>query len=157
MADASIKVGDVCHDLIERGKVQIVAKKADTVADLREREKFDLADYKAHPLIRVPDDDTVWTAVYLPDKPTTTFNGSYDFPESRLARVPVEEANQDLMRVQHDSAVQLTRALLSAYNGVEDDTIHRLEVAIEEVLGDDLASLVFELADVENQFGGDDG
>lgn len=162
MTDADIKVGDVCHDLIERGKVQIVAKAADTVADYRDREEFDLADYKAHPLLRVPDDDTVWTAVYLPDKPTTTFNGSYDFPESRLARIPVENANEAIQRVQRSLTVTLLTQLLLATEDAQIQASHRVgpgdiaDLARVGFAPEDLVSEALELADVERRFGGGD-
>jgi len=110
MVDPEIKTGDVVHDLVERGKMQVVAKAANSVTEYRESESFDLAEYKSHPLLGVTEDDPVYTCVYLPDSPTTSFSGTYDFPRSRLARVPVEEANEDLQRFQG----RLITAVLSA-------------------------------------------
>lgn len=113
MVESTIKVGDVVHDLVERGKMQVVDEKG-TVADVRETDEFDLAEYKAHPLLDVHDDDRVYTCVYLPDSPTTSFSGTYDFPESRLARVPVEEANQDLQHPNRKLFVDVLASILGA-------------------------------------------
>lgn len=114
--DAAIKVGDVVHDLVERGKMQVVDEKG-TVADVRDAEGFDLAEYKAHPLLNVEDSDRVYTCVYLPDSPTMSFSGTYDFPESRLARIPVEEANQELQHPNWRLMVDLLDAMLAAASG----------------------------------------
>lgn len=107
MPDPELKVGDVAHDLVKRGKVQVVAKAADSVTDHRAQEGFDLAEYKSHPLLDVAEDEPVYTCVYLPEEPTVSFSGTYDFPRSRLARIPVEEANEDLDRFQRELVVDL--------------------------------------------------
>lgn len=107
MPDPTLKVGDVAIDLVKRGKLQVVGKAADSVAEYTDREDFDLAGYKSHPLLNVSDDEPVYTCVYLPDEPTVSLSGTYDFPESRLARVPVEAANQDLQRLQTEIVVNV--------------------------------------------------
>lgn len=157
MTDPEIKVGDACHDLVERGKVIIVDKAADSVAEHKQSESYDIQTYKSHPLLNVSEDEPVFTAVYLPSNPTVKFSDKYDFPRSRLSRIPVENAGADLKRVQHQFAVALCKGLLTVYDTIEDDDVHRLEVAIEEVLGEERASEVFELVDVEQRFGGDNG
>lgn len=120
MVDPAIKAGDVCHDLAGSGKVQVVARAADTVADYREHKGFDLATYKAHPLLGVRDDEPVFSCAYLPSDPTVSFgsNEPYSFPASRLARIPVEEAEPDLQRVQRHLAVDVLATLL---RGALDD------------------------------------
>jgi len=42
----------------------------------------------------------VWTCVYLKASLKSLPDASYDFPASRLARVPVEEAREEIPRVQ---------------------------------------------------------
>lgn len=157
MTDPDIKPGDVAIDLVERGKVYVLARTADSVEAHREREGFDLATYKSHPLIHVSDDDPVFECVYLPQNPTVELGKHYDFPASRLARVPVENADESQERIQDELAVQLSTALLAVYDTTDGADGHRLEIAIEEVLGSERASLVFELQDVDERFGGGDG
>jgi len=159
MTDADIKVGDVCVDLVERGKVQIVAKVADSVEEHQQQESYDIQSYKAHPLLDVSDDEPVFKAVYLPENPTVSFSGTYDFPRSRLARLPVEEANGELERPQNGMAVQILFALITA--GKEFDGGSHcpgpLELARHAGLPEDVVETAAELAQVEQQFeDGDD-
>lgn len=112
MVDPRIKTGDVCIDVVDGAKVQVVGQSAETVAEYRERQEFDLAEYKSHPLLGVTDDDTVWETVYLPGSVTHSFNKSYDFPESRLVRIPVEEADPALERIQRKTMTDILSILL---------------------------------------------
>jgi len=153
--DGSLKVGDVAHDLIKRGKVIVVEKAAATVEDYRRFEDFDLVEYQSHPLLDVTDEETVWTCVYLPDEPKVDFSGTYDFPESRLARIPVEEVNDDIQRPQRASTV-LTLSLvfdsMQRYEAIDEDDIH----AVADHIGDDIyrdyIDEALEVARVENHF-----
>lgn len=120
MPDGQLKIGDTAHDLVKRGKVQVVGKAADTVRKHREREDYDIASYRANALLDVADDEPVYTCVYLPDEPTTSFSGTYDFPRSRLARVPLEAANQDLDRVQRDIVMHTLAAMVGLARSLDD-------------------------------------
>jgi hypothetical protein len=123
-----IKPGDVVRDLAQGALMQVVEERG-TVASVREEEEFDLATYKSHPLFRVEDRDSVYSCVYLQDSLKSLPSKSYDYPESRLARVPVEEANDDLERVQ-DNYVRHTYTKVFA--------------AVDEETAEDLADKLFE-------------
>ncbi len=156
--DPEIRSGDVVHDLVERGKMQVIEKAADSVAAYREREDFDLAEYKSHPLLDVSAHEPVYTCVYLPDSPTTSFSGTYDFPRSRLARVPVEEANQDLERIQDAQTIDLLARLMVAGEEWSDpDTFDEVALLAKDAgIAEDLVTAARELADVERTIGGDE-
>lgn len=140
MVDSTIKPGDVAIDLQDGAKLQVVARAADSVAAFRAEEGMDLAEYKSHPLFDVTDDEPVWTCVYLPGDVSTSFNGTYDFPDSRLARVPVEEANQQLERVQRDLVVEVLATLLENATEAGDKEVMQPE---DEILrSKDLAEVV---------------
>jgi hypothetical protein len=157
MVDADIKIGDVVHDLVEGGAMVVVDRPADSVADLREREDFDLAGYKAHPLLDVTDDDAVFTCVYIPSQPTASFSGTYDFPEARLARVPVEAANQDLGRVQRGLTVAVLEALFDrAYASGNEGLVEDLDAIAGEAFGAELAHEGRELAEAARFGEGED-
>lgn len=164
MVETTIVAGDVVHDLVKRGKMQVVAKAADSVAEYREEEGFDLADYKTHPLLDVSEDEPVFTCVYLPDSPTTSFNGTYDFPRSRLARVPVEEANEELDRVQRAILRDVFEAMFrNALIGDNDKPEGARETSMEATLRfcipdnfNDVQEEAAELAELDQQFGGED-
>jgi hypothetical protein len=159
MTDADIKVGDVCVDLVKRGKVQIVGKVADTVEEHQQTESYDIADYKAHPLLDVADDEPVFKAVYLPDEPTVSFSGTYDFPRSRLARLTVEEAKEDIDRPQNGMAVQILFQLFQTAAGgsMASSQEALLDVASHSALPEDVVETAAELAQVDQQFEGGDG
>lgn len=156
MTDARIRAGDVVIDLVERGKMAVVERAAETVAEHRATEDYDIATYKAHPLLDVSDDETVWTCVYLPDKPTASFSGTYDFPESRLARIPIEEANQDLRRVQERQLVTVLETLFrEARQSSKDIEFEAITAAAERCLPTELVDEVHQLVDVDETIGGD--
>jgi len=158
MTDARIRAGDVCIDLVERGKVYVMERAAISVRKHREQESYDISDYKANALLDVRDEETVWTCVYLPDKPQTEFSGTYDFPESRLARVPVEEANQDLRKPQERLVVTVFESLFGMATTLDEDwavEAQNFEQALAvltantSALDDDLVDEARELADIE--------
>lgn len=120
MTDPELKAGDVAHDLVKRGKVLVVERVAESVDRHRERNDYDIAEYKANALLGVSESESVWRCVYLPDEPSTSFSGTYDFPRSRLARIPVENAREDLRRPQHGQAVTMLAALFSAALAYDD-------------------------------------
>lgn len=156
--DGEIKTGDVAHDLVKGGTVQVVDRAALSVAEYRDREDFDLATYQTHPLLDVSDHESVWTCVYLPSEPSVEFSGTYDFPESRLARIPVEEANQSVVRPQRGLAVALLEGLFSTVEGCRstDEAEWLREVAVAHgVVDGDIVDEAWELAQAERTIGGD--
>lgn len=160
MTDPGIRTGDVVNDLGQNGKLmQVVAKASESVAEYREREDFDLAEYKAHPLLDVSDEDTVWTCVFLTSEPSASFSGTYDYPESRLARQPVEEANQSLDRVQESLTVAVLSSVFNSmerYEGLGEDDI----AAVADHVGGidpEIVSTARELATVDDHFDGGEG
>jgi hypothetical protein len=97
--DSEIAVGDVVLDLVQGALMQVLSHEG-TVEGHAEREGYNLAEYACHPLFGVEQDEPAWKCVYLKASLKSLPDASYDFPDSRLARVPVEEANEDLRRVQ---------------------------------------------------------
>ena len=160
MTDSEIKVGDVVNDLGQNGKLmQVVAKAAGSVAEYREREDFDLAEYKSHPLLDVGDEDAVWTCVFLTSEPSASFSGTYDYPSSRLARQPVEESNADLTRVQESLTVAVLSSVFNSMErnkSLEEDDI---TAVADHVGGIDpgLVATARELATVDEHFDGGEG
>ena len=150
MTDARIRAGDVCIDLVERGKIFVMERAAISVRKHREREDYNIDDYKANSLLDVGNEETVWTCVYLPDKPQTEFSGTYDFPESRLARVPVEEASQDLRRSQERLIVSVLESLFGAVRRSGSEETNEIVTSVaRDALDEDLVDEARELADVE--------
>ena len=105
--DAEIRIGDVCLDLAQASLVQVVGFRGTVEEHAEQDDGFSLAEYKANPLFEVDDSDAVWKCVYLQSHLKNAPSAAYDFPESRLARVPVEEANEDIQRVQETIEQQL--------------------------------------------------
>ncbi|WP_336359026.1 hypothetical protein [Haloarcula sp. CGMCC 1.6347] len=155
MTDARIRTGDVVIDLVERGKMVVVGKAAHSVDAHRQTESYDISEYKSHPLLDVSDTEAVWTCVYLPDKPSTEFSGTYDFPESRLARVPVEEANQDLRRTQERQAVSMLETLFA--QALDDHVWEEVTTIAERALPEEIVDEARELADVERTVASEGG
>ncbi|MDS0258549.1 hypothetical protein NDI56_03875 [Haloarcula sp. S1CR25-12] len=152
--DGRIRAGDVAIDLVERGKVLVVEKAAHSVAAHQQAESYDIQTYKSHPLLDISDDEAVWTCVYLPDKPTTEFSGGYDFPESRLARLPVEEARESFRRPQERQVVSMLETLFA--QALDDHAWEEVTTVAERCLPSDLVDEARELADVERTIGGDE-
>lgn len=152
MTDSIIRAGDVCIDLIERGKVQVVGVAAATVAEHRETNSYDIADCKGNALLNVQPDERVFSCVYAPDKPSTSLSGTYDLPRSRLARVPVEEANEDCQRVQDGWTEQLLTTMFGVAADEDDSTRESVRwIARGSGIPDDVIDRARELADVERR------
>lgn len=147
MVDPAIQVGDIVHDLIERGHMRVLEHEG-TVAEYRDRsdDDFDHTTYKTHPLIGVTDDEDVYRCVYLSSDPSVGYKQSYAFPESRLARAPVEEASKDLERPYHS----IRRALLASLfaNAEDEEELNTIyETAYRAGLYPDLVDEARELAE----------
>jgi len=118
-ADSSIAIGDVVLDLAQGSLMQVVERSYESVEKHWDEEGYDLAEYACHPLFNVEPYEPVWTCVYLKASLKSLPDASYDFPDSRLARVPVEEANEELDRVQ-DKVVDEYRERPQRPNETED-------------------------------------
>lgn len=154
MSDSLFSIGDVVYDLAQGSKMQVVGHAADSVTEYSEREGYDLAGYKCHPQLRVTDDEPVYTCVYLPDSLKASVSGTYDFPQSRLARCAVEEANEDLNHIGQEFLDEFLTALAEAsvHEGQETATAD----VVRQAFGDGAAGLFTELQDTET-LGGDAG
>lgn len=156
--DGEIKIGDVAHDLAQNGsKVQVVGRAADTVAEHEGGESYDVSTYKANALLNVADDEPVWRCVYLSSELTTSFSNTYDIPDSRLARIPVEEANEDLRRFQRELTVNAAAAVASAVDPDEGYGTGTLRGILTKAFGEEIADEALELAQVDAVIGGGDG
>lgn len=121
MPESEILIGDVCVDLVERGKVQVVDYAADSVEDHRAFSSIGVAEYKANALLDVHDHEPVYRCVYLPENPSISFSGTYDFPRSRLARCPIEDANNDLQRIQDELTMRILAELFQHAGAYDED------------------------------------
>lgn len=157
MPESKLKVGDAAHDLVEGGTVLVVERVADRVDEYSEREGYDLAGYKAHPLLEVQPDEPVFKAVYLPSTPTTNFSGTYDFPASRLARIPVEEANEALVHPNRRLVVDLLEGLLQTaqQNDMASTAAEIVDVATHSGIPTEIVDEASELAEAAQFEGGD--
>jgi hypothetical protein len=102
MTHADIQVGDVVYDLAGDGaKLVIVDRLADSIEEHRAQEgvDYDIGSYKSHPHLPVRESDPVFECVFVPDTPGGTPSKTYDFPAGRLARAPIEAADEDLEHV----------------------------------------------------------
>lgn len=153
--DGRIKVGDVAIDLVERGKVQVVNKAAETVDEHEHREDYAISEYKGNQLLNVGREEPVWECVYLPSDPTTSVGRTYDFPDSRLARCPVEEAGSGLRRFQADLVVDVVEAIVEAADPDEGYQTGQLEGLLVRAVGEEIAEEAIELAEVDELLGGD--
>lgn len=96
--ETGLKAETVAIDLVTRQPLWVVDRVADTLAAYYEAEGFDLLTYKMHPwLPGIDADDTVFKCVYLDGNPQSAHKPgkTYDFPESRLMRVPLELATTE--------------------------------------------------------------
>lgn len=100
--DRKIRPGDVAIDQAQGSWVYVVDYAAAEVGYWNEENGADLlGDYAGNWLCGATRADQVFSVVYLSGNGVKSAPGkTYDFPESRLARLPVEEANLDLERPQ---------------------------------------------------------
>lgn len=89
--------GGLALDLVTRQPLFVRRVVADSVTDYAEAEDFDLLTYKMHEYLPVREDDTVYECVFVADIGAQSLHewggaSTYDFPEGRLAVVPVWEA-----------------------------------------------------------------
>lgn len=88
-----LDAGDVAIDLVTRQPLLVRRRVADDLASYYEEHDFDLLTYKQHCWLPVRIGDAVFECVFIGDiEGLHSFSNSYDYPASRLARVPVELA-----------------------------------------------------------------
>jgi hypothetical protein len=89
-----LRAGDVAIDLVTRQPLFVAGVVADSLPEYYDREGLDLLNYKSHPYLPVRMSDSVVECVFVQRqvKGVHKPGKSYDFPEGRLARVPVERA-----------------------------------------------------------------
>jgi len=111
--DRKIRPGDVAIDMAQGTWVYVVDLAAPEVAIWNRENDGNLLDYAGNWLCGATLGDRVFACVYLGGNGVKSEpSGSYDFPESRLARYPAEEANQDFRRVQTYHVQHFLRELL---------------------------------------------
>jgi len=88
-----LSAGDVAIDLVTRQALVVRDCVADDLATYYDEHDFDLLNYKQHRWLPVGIDDPVYECVFVGDvEGLHKFSNTYDYPASRLARVPVELA-----------------------------------------------------------------
>lgn len=93
-----IEPGDIALDIVTRQPMYVRDRVADSLDEYYERENFDLLTYKMHPFLPgIGIDNAAYEAVYLDGNPQNAHKvgKTYDFPEARLMRFPVELAWAD--------------------------------------------------------------
>lgn len=87
---------DTAVDLVTRQALFVRKKVANSLDEYFEDEGFNLLTYKGHPYLPVTREDHVYECVFIPGKPGEIHKGdkwkTYDYPEGRLARIPLEQA-----------------------------------------------------------------
>lgn len=167
MTHPDIRPGDVVYDLGQDGnpKMQVMEVLAEDLDEYREREDFDLADYKNHPHLPVRSDDRVFACVYVPDDPgaePSSGNNPYPLPAGRLARAPVEMGDGSLDRIQDVIVRDLLEEMLVMASHIDTTgTVESSRVdAVLDVAGDTLDDRLVrdaeELARTHPKWQGDD-
>lgn len=93
--------GSLAIDIVTRQVLFVRERVADDLEAYYEQEGFDLATYGVHPWLPVSIDDAVYECYYANDLSLEGLDElggrrDYDFPEGRLAVVPVENAWRDV-------------------------------------------------------------
>jgi len=92
--------GGLAVDLVTRQLLFVRREVAPDLAAYYEAEDFDLLNYGPHPYLPVTVDDAVLECVYIDDVGVQDLDGlaeskTYDFPQGRLAAVPIQEVWAD--------------------------------------------------------------
>lgn len=161
MTHADLGVGDVVYDLAGDGaKMVIVDRLADSIEEHRETVDYDLGSYKSHPHLPVRESDPVFECVFVPDSPGGTPSKTYDFPAGRLARAPIEAADEDLTHVRdtivRDALEELLAmaATIDSTGTVEGSYVDVLLDVAGEALDDRLVRDAEELARTRHDWQG---
>src|SRR6056297_2460428 len=153
MIDPTIRVGDVVIDSAQNTKCYVVDLAADSVAEFNEQSSLDepIEEYGCNPLFGPSPDEPVWSVVYLKDNVKSTPGATYDFPESRLARYAVEEANGDLRRIQDALVIDVLEQLFAtaAPSNTPSDRTELVDLALHAGIPQDLVDEAVELPELE--------
>lgn len=147
----NLQIGDVVLDLAQGRPMQIVDRYDGNAADWSEEKDYDLVGNYGNGRLGATEHDAVFSCVYcssIKSEPSKT----YDFPESRLARVEVDHAEEDLERIQYEIRQRFLVDLLVAGYGHEDlpGEAHEAIVEVASVVAEPrLASEAEELAAIE--------
>lgn len=154
-------LGDVCIDLATGRSVQVVGLPDQTVSEWSEANDYDLTDNYANERTRVRPADPVVECVYVssvqsePNGPRGSSEGGYTFPSSRLARVTVESV-EGVRRPYDAIAVDVLRRFFEVALDAEwDESVTRSKAAAKTAFDTGLVKEAYELADVEQRFGGE--
>lgn len=156
---SEIQVGDVCLDLAQGRPVHVVEDTQMTAAEWSGNNGYDLEANYGNSRLGAGPNDRVFEVVYcsnLKSEPSKT----YAFPESRLARVETESAD-DGMPVYDRVAVDVLKTLLVETDGWQPEDLETprqmFDRVATEAFGEDVLSLASELADIERRppVGGD--
>lgn len=95
--DRELSAGSIALDLVTRQPLFVHEQVADDLVEYYEREEFDLFSYKTHPYLPISLDDRVFECVFISGEPQQAHNAgkTYDYPEGRLMKLPIEEAWAD--------------------------------------------------------------
>lgn len=160
MIDPTIRVGDVVIDCAQNATCYVVELAADTVVEFNAHSSMDvlIEEYGCNPLFEPSLDEPVWSVVYLTGDVKSAPGSTYDFPASRLARYAVEEANQDLRRVQDALVVDLLERLFATTVPctTPSDRTEVADLAIRAGIPTDLVDEAVERSEVDAVIGGDD-
>lgn len=155
--DRDIRPGDVCRDTAQDDWVVVIRKVADDIADyVEDREQVlktggsrHLLDYAGNWLTGADSDTPVWKVVYLPDDGLTSFpDSTYDFPETRLARLPVEQSRDDILWPLYEAAMaDAVRRILDAA-GMTSDSLDAAGIEDAAERADDILEVAVRQADL---------
>lgn len=108
---------DIAVDLVTRQPLFVRRKSAESLDEYYEEQGFNLLTYKGHPYLPVTIDDRVFECVFIPGKPGEIHKDkkTYDYPEGRLARVPIEQAWLNSDEEQFPWSVDFVAAALTAF------------------------------------------
>lgn len=116
--DRDIQIGDVVLDLAQGRPMQVVDRAADSVAIWERANDYDLTGNYGNSRLGATAEDAVFTCVYtgsIKSEPSKT----YDFPESRLARIETEAAHGEI--VQETFAIELLADMVEAAADWDED------------------------------------
>lgn len=161
MSEQSIRVGEIVLDRAQNAPLQVIDR---LHVPAGEHEYIDVQD----PLLQeygVDEDSAVFECVFLPtgDDRITTPSKTYDYPEERLVRYPVEAAlEEDAQRVRTQIIVEFLADLIEASEPVDQPTINRIVLDANGEIGEEIPSEVLleqarELAEASGLIGGGDG
>jgi hypothetical protein len=152
--DEAIQVGDVVLDLAQGRPMQVVEDHEMTADEWSRRHEYDLVENYGNSRLEAEGSDRVYECVYvgsIKNEPSNT----YAFPESRLVRIEVEEADGG-ERIYHRIAVEVLEAAFdSIYRNANIDDAE-IEAVAQHMPALDAVGEAYELASVEHELDTED-